>query len=116
MVTKGGFCQIIDLILKMENTVSEFQKVVDKTGILVDTNLIPGYPITTLLDFLKEEMNDKDDFITWWLYDCPQMGKAHKKSCYTVTFEEKGKKKKWVLKNKENLYDYLVEEYSETRE
>lgn len=56
-----------------------------------------------LARYIKDEMGDIDDYIGWWLWDCPERGKAENANSYTV--EVNGKK--FVLGTLDDLYDFL---------
>ena len=53
-----------------------------------------------LMDVLKEAMNDRYDYIGWWLYEAAD---------YIVTWEENGETMSVNLQEPEALYNYLVE-------
>lgn len=67
----------------------------------------PNY-LEEKLGYLIDDMGDKYDYISWWLWETPNEGKADDSSC---TVWSKDDNKKWVLKTRKDLYDFLVEHY-----
>lgn len=65
------------------------------------------------LNSLIDDMDDKYEYISWWLYDCPDHGRGEDDKC---TVWSKDEKRKWVIKTPEDLYDYLAEIYEEDDE
>ena len=56
--------------------------------------------LAALLDVLKEAVNDKYDYISWWLYDATPD--------YKVWSTDE--KREWCLKEPEALYDFIRDE------
>ena len=65
------------------------------------------------LNSLVDDMDDKYEYISWWLYDCPDHGKGEDDKC---TVWSKDEKRKWIIKTPEALYDYLAEIYEKDDE
>lgn len=65
------------------------------------------------LNSLVDDMDDKYEYISWWLYDCPDHGKGEDSKCTVWSTDEKTK---WVIKTPEDLYDFLVELYQKEEE
>ena len=55
---------------------------------------------------LIDDMEDKYEYISWWLWDAPDKGRASDDKCTVWTKDET---EKWVIKTPEDLYDYLYE-------
>lgn len=102
MLSKDTFCKALLMIKQQEATNAEFSQALQKVG---DGFFVFGTDnkfLEALLMVLKEAINDEYDYIGWWLYDAT--------SDYTVWSEDK--KKEWVLKTPEALYDFITEEAS----
>ncbi|WP_294852262.1 hypothetical protein [uncultured Oscillibacter sp.] len=56
--------------------------------------------LEALLMVLKEGVNDKYDYIKWWLYDATENYKV----------QENDESKEWCLKEPEVLYDFIITE------
>ena len=97
MITKKLFVDVLKNIQKQEKRVSKFSKALGE--------ICDGHPVfdtdnlylKSLLDILKVTFDDRDDYITWWLW-------------------EDVEKKVWLqdgveidLKTPEKLYDFLVD-------
>ena len=59
----------------------------------------------TLMSILTTEMDDKHDYISWWLYESTEDK--------TVTWIENGVERSVDLTTPEALYDYIVESHLE---
>ena len=59
----------------------------------------------TLMFILTAEMDDKHDYISWWLYESTEDK--------TVTWTENGVERSVDLTTPETLYDYIVENHLE---
>ena len=64
-----------------------------------------GFLKTTLMSILTAEMDDKHDYISWWLYESTEDK--------TVTWTENGVERSVDLTTPEALYDYIVESHLE---
>ena len=97
MINKELFVQVINNIRKQEKRADKFSKALSQ--------ICDGHPVfdvnnlylKSLLDVLKVNFNDQDDYISWWLW-------------------EDVEKKVWLedgteidVGTPEQLYDFLVE-------
>ena len=99
-ITKETFCKALSKIKEQELTDSEFSKTLSKIG---DGHFVFGAGnkyLEALLMVLKEGLNDKYEYIEWWLYEA--------NDDYTVWSEDNSIS--WKLKEPEVLYDYIVNE------
>ena len=105
MLSKDIFCKAINNIQTQRQKISDFNDALDK--------ICDGFPVfdsdnlylQSLLEILKETMNDKDDFIEWWLYE--NVDKT------VTTFDKDGTcKNVYLIETPEELYDFLIKEYS----
>lgn len=105
MLSKDIFCKAINNIQTQRQKISDFNDALDK--------ICDGFPVfdsdnlylQSLLEILKETMNDKDDFIEWWLYE--NVDKT------VTTFDKDGVcKNVYLIETPEELYDFLIEEHS----
>lgn len=104
MISKETFCKALQMIKEQEETDCQFSKALDLVG---DGHFVFGVKnkcYTALLMVLKETMNDRGDFIEWWLTE----GAPN----YLIWSADK--KDEWCLKEPEVLYDYLFEVYPAT--
>lgn len=99
VISKNTFCNALRDIRKQLDIYTEVEKNLSKvmTGhfVIGSENLF----LLALMSVLKEGVNDKYDYIDWWLYETDD---------YTV--ESSDGKQKWYLKEPEALYDYIVTE------
>jgi hypothetical protein len=103
MLPREQFVRAIDNIRAQEKRVSEFNEALNK--------ICDGFPVydvnnrylAGLLDILKYTMDDKYDYISWWLYEAPNAG-------YTIYWTENGKEVSCDLEDINVFYDYLVSE------
>ena len=101
MISKETFCKALSLIKQQETINHEFSLALDKVG---DGHFVFGVHnkfYEALLMVLKESINDKYDYIEWWLYEA---------SDYKVWSNDE--KKEWLLDTPEKLYDFIVNESS----
>ncbi len=98
MLSKEVFCQALSFLLEQQKTDEDFAHALEKVG--------SGYFLygtgnryrEALLLVLKEGINDRFDYISWWLYDGPPG--------FEVWDETAGRK--WILREPEALYDFIV--------
>lgn len=99
---KETFCKVIKLIKEQELIDEKFSDALSSVGdgpFVFDGG---GKYLEALLLLLKEEMNDKCDYIEWWLYD------GADKKVY-VENEDTGEIEKEIdLSSVSSLYDFLV--------
>lgn len=101
MLSKDDFARRIALI---QNFHSEQQAL----GALID-KLTDGYPVVTLGDNLiaeliaitAQELNDNDDFISWWLWEDVEK---------VVWVGDEDKQREISVRTVEELYDFLTEQ------
>ena len=98
-LSKEVFCKALTLIQEQEKINEQFTKALDLVG---NGHFVFGTEnryLEALLLVLKEAMNDKYDYIDWWLYDT---------SDYMIWSGDE--KQEWYLKEPEALYDFIVNE------
>ena len=99
MLSKNVFCDALNAIKEQSKINEEFSKALETVG---DGFFVFGAKnklLDALLSVLKDGMNDKYDYVDWWLYETS--------AGYDVW--DKSNDKHWVLDTPEKLYDYLVE-------
>lgn len=99
MITKGTFCKCLNLIQEQESINEQFGNALDLVGNGYFVYGTENRYLTALLLVLKETMNDRFDYIGWWLYDT---------SDYMIWSEDE--KRKWCLKEPGALYDFIISE------
>lgn len=98
MISKDTFCRALALIQEQDQINDQVEKALQLVG---DGHYVFGTDnryYKALLLMLKEELNDKYEYIEWWLYDAGD---------YVV--ENADGSQKWDLTEPGALYDYLVE-------
>lgn len=103
MITKETFVKALQLIQEQQEINHQFAKALDLVG---DGHYVFGvnnkfYDAAVLV--LKEAVNDKYDYISWWLYE----GEPDYKVWSSDNTEE------WNLTEPEALYDFIVNECQE---
>ncbi len=99
MISKDTFCKALRMIQDQEKINDGFAKALETVGnghYVFDGG---GAVLEALLMVLKETINDKFDYIGWWLYET---------SDFMVWTEDESRE--WCLKEPEALYDFIVEE------
>ena len=99
-VSKETFCKALHLIKEQEEINERFSKALGEVG---NGHFVFGSGnryLSALLLVLKEAVNDKYDYIEWWLYE--------ESKDYTVWTSDESKS--WCLKEPEALYDYILTE------
>ena len=97
-ISKGLFIEVLSKIKEQENIDNEVSKALEKLSdswILMNTK---NKIYEALFKLLKETMNDKDDFIGWWLYE-------------DVKKEVEVKGEKIEIITEGDLYDFLEKFY-----
>lgn len=102
MLTKELFISTIEKIRQQEARINELDQALGKMcdGFVAfdKDNLY----LEALRDLLKYTMQDKYDYIGWWLYEAPEAG-------YIVSWDEGGQEVSVDLTDVGALYDYLVQ-------
>lgn len=98
MLKKETFIKILGLIIKQEEIDNEVSKAIEKisdTWVLINSK---NKYYEALHLCLKEVMNDKDDYIAWYLWEDVPKKVYIKKEAHDISTPEK-------------LYDFLVKYY-----
>lgn len=100
MISKETFIKAITLLKEQDEINEQFSKALDLVG---DGHYVYGtdnkYQEALML-VLKEALNDKYDYVDWWLYEAAPD--------YMVWTEDG--KKEWCLKKLSALYDFIRDE------
>lgn len=104
MLSRSTFISAIENIQAQEKKVEEFSAALAKMSDGVSVFDAGNQYLRGLLDVLKTAMNDRGDYIEWWLYEATD---------YHVSWEEEGKDVCVDLEDINALYDYLVQEAGE---
>jgi len=99
-ISKETFCKVMAFIREQETT---DEKISDALSEVCGSHIIYGVDnryLAALRLILKEVLDDKYDYIEWWLYGAKDDFKVT-----TVDGEQS-----WDLKEPEALYDYIVNE------
>ena len=98
MLSKDTFCKALLLIKEQDRINKRFAESLQTVG---DGSYVFGTKnkyLEALLLVMKEAVNDKYDYIEWWLYEVS--------SDYKVW--SKDETKVWTLDTPEALYDFIV--------
>ena len=99
MIKKETFCNALKLIQEQDEINRQFSKALDLVG---NGHYVFGAPnlyLDALLLVLKEVLNDKYEYIEWWLYESTR-GKIVLSADRSV---------QWDLSTSESLLDYIVD-------
>lgn len=99
MIDKLTFCNALQKIRLQEEIDARFSKALGEVG---NGHFVYGTENkykAALLDVLKVTMNDKYNYIEWWLYETDN---------YTVIETVNGTEKHFDLTRPQALYDYLI--------
>ena len=97
MLSKETFCKALCLIEEQDKTNAEFSEALQRVGNGYYAFGGENKYLEALLLVLKEGVNDKYDYIGWWLYETED---------YRVWSNDESKE--WNLKEPEALYDFIV--------
>lgn len=100
VITKETFCNVLALIKEQDEINEQFNKALDLVG---NGHFVYGAEnkyLKGLLLLIKEAMDDKYDYVGWWLYDATDD--------YTVYTEDCSRS--WCLKEPEALYEFIINE------
>lgn len=100
MLTRKTFVDAISKIQKHEELIERLDSVCREFSSFRPGLDFGNLHLQALLEVLKEAMDDKYDYINWWLYD----GSSH-----VVSWKENGHEVSVDLTEVNALYDFLVE-------
>lgn len=103
MLTRKTFVDAISKIQKHEELMERLASVCREFGSFRPSLDFGNLHLQALLEVLKEAMDDKYDYISWWLYD----GSDH-----VVSWTEDGQDVSVDLTDVNVLYDFLAENVS----
>lgn len=106
MLTRETFVDAISKIKKHEELMERLDSVCREFGDFRPCLDFGNLHLQALLEVLKEAMNDKHDYISWWLYEGTDQNVSWEEDGHWVTVE---------LKDAGALYDYLAE-YTQKKE
>lgn len=99
-ITKETFCKALSLIQEQDSINDAFAEALQTVG---DGHYVFGVKnkyLSAAVLVLKEAMNDKYDYIDWWLFE-----PASDRTIWSADESES-----WDLKTPEALYDYILNE------
>lgn len=108
MLNKGNFLTAIKTIKETEDFYMDISRVCrehDVDSSFSDTSMDLKLQ-EVIVDILMNSMNDIDEFIPWWMYDC-NYGKDHP----IINVKEDIGIIEYCLDTPEKLYDFLVKYY-----
>lgn len=110
MISKARFLKIIHFLIGEEAKQEELHKALKKYAPSDFTGFLKTDIGIFILDFLQTEMNDTDNYIGWWLYDCPKRGKCEDDKRCTIWLGDidNPDTDKVVIRTPEDLYDFLI--------
>ena len=100
MISKETFCKVLSLIKEQEETNRKFNDALQLVG---DGHFVFGAKnqyLAALMMVMKEAVDDKYDYIEWWLYDATEDHRVWSEY----------EKKEWNLSDSAALYDFIKDE------
>lgn len=106
MISKKTFVNTINKIIDYNNMSNEINDVFSKYRTEDCNSVFYGFYEDVVVNLLTEAMNDKDEWISWWLYECNY-------GTDTTGYAVVGPRNiELDLSTPEKLYDFLVKEYN----
>lgn len=106
MITKEQFCDVINLIKKQIEQEEIFDKGMEMAFPESYAPTLPDHNLwDAVIKCLSYALNDVDEFIDWWINEDCMKGR--------LDITDNGIK--YTFHNAEELYDYLVENYNNTK-
>jgi hypothetical protein len=105
MISKDEFLNAIDAIRTHEMFAYDVYNVCSKHNVNMDYCVFEpsNNLVSVVVDLLTNGMNDTDEYISWWLFDC-DFGKYNN----TVVVKGDNVDESYDLDSAEKLYDFLV--------
>ena len=114
MLSKEVFLEKLHEIIKIQEDDDRLDRALKEVAPSDFTGFSRIEYTNKLLDELSEDMHDEeDDYIGWWLYDCPERGQCEYDDECTVWLQND---RPFVIRTEEDLYDFLVYNYKEGEE
>lgn len=104
MLKRETFVMAINKIQRHQVLMDQLHQTLREFGDFTPNLDFDSLHLEALLTVLKEAMNDRYDYIGWWLYEAAD---------YTVSWEEDGNTIERDLTDVNDLYDYIIENGSE---
>ena len=101
LLTKATFCKALRMIKEQDTINDEVAAALGKVSDGCYTFGCNNKWFDALMMVLKEAVNDRYNYVEWWLYEATDDCKV---------WENKEGGKEWCLKEPESLYDYIVTE------
>ena len=105
MLSKDEFVSVIETLKESDDFMTDISAVCHKYGTSYEGGLsdMCCKMHSTIVDVLEDMFNDKDEWISWWVYDC----------CYgtenPVVTDDDSDGGTYEVDTPEKLYDILVE-------
>lgn len=113
MLTKKQFLERLNYLMDYQKKVDKFDEALREFAPSDFTGFHDDDVHTHLLNTLVEDMNDKDDYISWWLYDCPNAGKNPEHAKIWLGDENDPDTIVVDVSTPEKLYDYIHANYGQ---
>lgn len=105
MISKKEFLKRLKFIMDYSERVNKFDEALKDFAESDFTGFYDEKLQNHLLDMLITDMEDSTDLISWWLYDCPEAGKAEE---YCKIYVKDGDEDDFTwVRTPEELYDYI---------
>lgn len=110
MISKASFLKAIHFLIKEEEKQEKLDKALKKYTSSDSTGFSKPDISIFLLDFLRAEMNDTEDYLSWWLYECPKRGKCKDDKLCTIWLGDidDPNSEKIIVRDPEDLYYLLL--------
>ena len=100
MISKETFCKALNMIKEQDETNQKFSDAVQLVGDGYFAFGTDNQYLTALLMVMKEAVDDRFDYIDWWLYDATEDHRAWTED----------DSKEWNLTDPAALYDFIKDE------
>ena len=101
MMKKENFVKMIECLHAQDRKNHKFEQALEPFFDNYLMSIMTSKIQNDIIDLLEDEMGDKFETVSWWLYDAPEAGKS-KENCFV---EVKGVK--IPVETSEQLYDFL---------
>ena len=112
MISKRAFLRIINLIIKEEEAQKRFDEALREYAPSDFTGFAKLGILDELVDILSDLMQDEYDYLGWWLWDSPEMGRNPEFCKIWLGDEDDPNTEIVIVDTPEKLYDFMFTQYS----
>jgi len=104
-MNKELFTQAVNFIIELDRKEHKLTQALQEYGGETDFMSFGTDHAARIAKWLEEVMGDDEGTISWWIWDCPDCGRADDDAC-TISYPDG---EEYCLKTVEDLYNYLIE-------